>query len=278
MDVFVDHPDLPRWIPFWKEPRCEEWKQLEKTRHPPAESPSKLPGADLSREEAPGAEAGAKDSKGKRGRGFWPLGVHSNEPVEWSAEDVAKLKERLPSYDVRGPGKYAICHGESGLFGAHSRLLATRRRVYSVEDAARMCDEWPGCTHFSVTVGPDYPMGWEPLHWLPFRADLCGGQKISIANIEGVNAFVGIKRTKQLLPPAEAPEAGEGMPDGPIELSQMPSLLAPVGVPIVLAVPQQQQPEVCIGLACATERLECSARRGGRRQVFPPSCSGREFL
>jgi len=144
-----------------------------------------------------------------------------------------------------------------------------------------MCDELPGCTHFSVTVGPDYPMGYEPRQFMPFRAELCGGPKISLQKVEGVNSFVGIRRRHaRLIPPAEAAQDGEGMPDGPIEMSQLPPLPPPLGMPRLLALPVLRGHRLRSRTASprAAGGGERSAAAAVRRDALRPAWSGQVFL
>jgi len=172
----------PDWYPPWESPAPYELAPAAQAR--PAKSP--------------------QDHLASSEEHIGPIFKHPEEPVVWSPGEVAALKERLPSYDIHGPGVYAICEGESGLFGVNSRLLAVRRGVLHVEDAAHMCDSMRDCTHFSVTVGPDGLFGWEPPQGLPYRADFCKGRLVSMAKVDGLNTFVGVKRRSVALePPVE---------------------------------------------------------------------------
>mmetsp|Transcript_33455 Transcript_33455/g.106052 ORF Transcript_33455/g.106052 Transcript_33455/m.106052 type:complete len:269 (-) Transcript_33455:32-838(-) len=249
----------PRWIPAWAAPTPYDvyrvQQELGRTSTPRGVLPAAAAGTTPGSREERLLAADRKD--------FWPLGVHDNEPVVWTGDDVARLRERLPAYDIRGPGMYAICDGESGLFGAQSRLLDVRRDVAHVEDAAHMCDVLPGCTHFSVTVGPDYPFGWEPRQGMPFRADFCGGPKVTIAEVKHMNTFVGIKRTAaSTTPPAEPEAEGRDLPDGAIRVSASLPVqhLGPLGaLPARLQRPLHRHGEVPSG-PHGQRHSECTPR------------------
>uniref|UniRef100_A0A7S4V4P1 Uncharacterized protein n=1 Tax=Alexandrium monilatum TaxID=311494 RepID=A0A7S4V4P1_9DINO len=258
------------WIPSWSAPTPyvhDDAIDASRIDHGPAAR------ASSSRARGAGASGGDPAGSSEEGEGFWPLGVGENEPVKWTGEDVARLRDSLPGYDIQGPGVVAVCSGESGLFGRHSRLLDVRRPVFRVEEAARMCDEMPGCTHFSVTVGPDYPMGYEPRHWLPLRADLCKGPLITVKENEGVNSFVGVRRRSAAhAPPARAAQDGEAFPDGPIENAQLPP------APLALSIARPLEAELRSGPPPAARRERCPARRVCGRRALRSSWSGRAFL
>lgn len=115
-----------------------------------------------------------------------------DELITWSKKDVARMRVLLPDYKIYGPGKVAICHGQSGLFGAKSRRISKQIGVHSVQEAAQMCDAYANCTHFSVTVGPDHILGRERRGAKPFTAEFCKGPLISMQDVDVYNTFTGL--------------------------------------------------------------------------------------
>lgn len=179
-------------------------------------------------------------------------------PVYWTDDEVAEVQDSLPQYVIKGPGKYVICDGESGLFGANSRLITSHGGMRSVQQAAQLCDGTPGCTHFSVSVGPpkqpdaaatgplagesccsEEASGWRQRQGAPLRVDLCKGPLVTVADVEGLSTFAGIKRSvlgddgppPGPRPPEESLPSAEGMDDGPIELHEAAMGLAALLLP-----------------------------------------------
>jgi len=203
-----------RWVPPWREATAQDYEDM----HLRLEGGEKR--AKLMEEHMKGGRFRRRGSNGPgpddQAGGIWPWGVHENEPVVWQPRDIAKVKDSLPMWEVYGPGKYAICTGQSGLTGANDRLIGQRENVFSLQEAALWCDSTPGCTHVSITMGPDWPFMPQPRQGYPFRADFCKGPKVSIDNVKGLNTFVLVRKgATGDLPPPDPPEARE-FPDGPI--------------------------------------------------------------
>mmetsp|Transcript_121682 Transcript_121682/g.344199 ORF Transcript_121682/g.344199 Transcript_121682/m.344199 type:complete len:299 (-) Transcript_121682:6-902(-) len=147
------------------------------------------------------------------GQVYWP--PHENERLEWTQKDIEDEQRAIPHYSIEGPGKYAACFGQSGLYGIKSKLIRVARGVFTMKEAARRCDATPGCTHFSWTAGPAMALPYEPLQGFPYRLDLCKGEKVIIDDFPDMNTFVGVRG----MPPSEANpriESPEFRPDGPI--------------------------------------------------------------
>jgi len=140
------------------------------------------------------------------GRAFlWnALGVPADriprKDVPPTQAQILAAQQAYPHYDIQGPGKYLIAGGQSGLHGDKRRLMAVRYGVYSIEEAASACDHTPGCTQFSVTVGPyDKAMPWETWQAYPGRALLLRGPMASSDAVQGEvakYAFIGLRRGK----------------------------------------------------------------------------------
>eukprot|EP00933_Yihiella_yeosuensis_P003128 TRINITY_DN10555_c1_g1_i1.p1 TRINITY_DN10555_c1_g1~~TRINITY_DN10555_c1_g1_i1.p1 ORF type:complete len:244 (-),score=44.40 TRINITY_DN10555_c1_g1_i1:68-799(-) len=151
-------------------------------------------------------------------------------------EDLAILREKLPQYRVKGPGVYAVCEGQHGLSGDKSRLIESRHGVHSVEEAAAQCDGIPGCTHFSVTVGPSswksspdkVKLGVGEL----YRADFCKGPTVTTDTLPGSFSFAGIRKPESyLLPGPATPFRSSRLQDGPLKVATA----APVPLPMFSA-------------------------------------------
>lgn len=190
----------PHWFPPWTAPTPEE---AYRAAHPEG------------RPRTPKQKWEAAKIKNALDKG---LLAYEGEPVKWSSDDVKALKMRVKNYDIEGPGKAAVCHGESGLFGKASRLLRTVRGIYHVEDAAKMCDILPKCTHFSITVGPDYAQPEEDMRGMPFRADFCKGRMVTTKDFPGMNTFVGVRKGLKA-PKIDRPGSNpkDRLPDGPVD-------------------------------------------------------------
>ena len=173
------------WIPQWDAPNGMERKRLQEA----------FLGGD-------GVPAQVRRSFAQHRLGQGPLPQPASPPPDKppTMEQIVMAQEAYPQYDIRGPGKYLIAAGQSGLYGAKQRLIATRLGVWSIEEAASACDHTPGCTQFSVTVGPsDEPVPWETWKAMPGRVLLLGGSMASVDDVEGElgkYAFVGIRRGK----------------------------------------------------------------------------------
>lgn len=136
------------------------------------------------------------DENGKpKGPPGWPLGVRSYDKTVWTPKDVEELRAKLPKYRIKGPGSRAICWGQSRLDGPRLRLIQTKRGVRTVEQAAAICDRMEGCTHFWITVGPDYPSVKDWVTGVPYRAEFCRGPMVTVLNDLNSHSFVGIKKT-----------------------------------------------------------------------------------
>jgi len=149
----------------------------------------------------------------------WPLGIKTGEKSRFYADDVAEIVKRLPQYKIKGPGLRAVCYGQGGLWGSKSRLITVKTPVFSVDQAAKLCDGMEECTHFTVMVGPDYPSG-PSTKGIPYRAEFCKGGKVSVVPFQGTHSFVGIKKDMGREVPYPPPETNDdrlpGIQDGPI--------------------------------------------------------------
>ncbi|CAE7226437.1 unnamed protein product [Symbiodinium sp. KB8] len=163
------------------------------------------------------------DEKGNpTGPPGWPFGIRPEDKEVWTPKDVEELKRRLPAYNIKGPGVRAICWGQGELVGARLRLIKRQRGVHSVEEAAQICDDLEGCTHFSIRVGPDFPMT-EDIDLdkgIPYRAEFCRGPMVTTVDFPRTHSFVGIKKYAARegdLPPPENNEPPIPLVDGPLE-------------------------------------------------------------
>lgn len=216
-------PNTPMWIPASASPSPIEICRLE---HPDdvARCNDPLP------KELQGHALSAREKEIMQ---QWPLGLHPGMDVAtWEPREVDHLKNKLPQYLIVGPGKYAVCHGQSGLFGAQSRLIREEEKVFTVEEAAHICDQIPECSHFSINAGPDWPHLYKPPWGIPFRAFFCKGPLVSTLSVPGVNSFVGVKRSINAdLPPVDGGDVGL-REDGPLVASCGPHPLLMVIVPV----------------------------------------------
>eukprot|EP00434_Breviolum_minutum_P029820 symbB.v1.2.026363.t1/scaffold2627.1/size74478/2 len=151
-----------------------------------------------------------------KGPRIWPFGVRKYEKSVWTPKDVDELRAKLPGYKIKGPGSRAICWGQGRLDGPRRRLIEMRRGVYTMEEAAAICDDMEECTHFWMTVGPEYPnvVDWEK--GIPYRAEFCRGPMVSILDDTNGHSFVGIKKRHSGAPPPKMiPPIPH--PEGPLE-------------------------------------------------------------
>jgi len=151
-----------------------------------------------------------------KGPQIWPFGVRKYEKSVWTPKDVDELRAKLPGYKIKGPGSRAICWGQGRLDGPRRRLIEMRRGVYTMEEAAAICDDMEECTHFWMTVGPEYPnvVDWEK--GIPYRAEFCRGPMVSILDDTNGHSFVGIKKRHSGAPPPKMiPPIPH--PEGPLE-------------------------------------------------------------
>lgn len=161
------------------------------------------------------------DANGRyKGPPGWPYGVVKKvEKAVWTPKDVEELKAKLLGYKIKGPGSRAICSGQGRLEGERLRLLEVRRGVRTVEEAAGICDDLEECTHFSITVGPEYPSTDDWATGVPYRAEFCRGPMVSILDDTNSHSFVGIKKTwvrdHDVPPPKMIPRIP--LPDQPLE-------------------------------------------------------------
>lgn len=137
------------------------------------------------------------DANGRyKGPAGWPYGVVKKyEKAVWTPKDVEELKAKLPGYKIKGPGSRAICSGQGNLQGPRLRQLEVRRGVRTVEEAAGICDDLEECTHFWITVGPEYPSTHDWATGVPYQAEFCRGPMVSILDDTNSHSFVGIKKT-----------------------------------------------------------------------------------
>jgi len=116
-----------------------------------------------------------------------------------SAKTLETARSAMPAYRLRR-GVFADCGGDPrGFHGKPSgNLLGVKRGVHDLAEASQWCDATPGCTHFSIMVGPKdgvWPF-WERLAGMPGRLDLCSGTTMSTRRVpEPLSRyhFVGFK-------------------------------------------------------------------------------------